>query len=97
MGELFSLVKNKSQISEALDLYIRLRLERSMIVKKRSQDMREMFGMPDGPEQQERDRKLSLGRHIGAPFALDDPGFQSWLWGHDAVLEARELWEHSIK
>ena len=67
-----------------------------MIVKHRSQDMRDMFGMADGPAQHERDRKLSLGKHQGSPFALDNPVFQKWLWGHNAILEARESSKSSM-
>ena len=96
LGELFSHLDRKSQIPGLLDVYQRLRLERSMTVKHRSQDMRDMFGMADGPAQRDRDRKLALGKHQGSPFALDDPAFQEWLWGHDAVLEARKGWESSF-
>lgn len=55
-----------------------------------------MFGMADGPAQHERDRRLSLGKHEGSPFALDDPVFRILLWGHDAILEAREGWKSSL-
>lgn len=68
-----------------------------MLIKQRSQAMRGMFGMLDGPAQQERDRMLAMGRQKDAPFALDDPDFQSWLWGYNATTEARSLGQTHLK
>lgn len=50
--------------------------------------MREVFGMPDGIAQQERDAQIAMDPHEGCPIALADPMFQKWLWGYNAVEDA---------
>ena len=56
--------------------------------------MRDVFGLPDGALQEQRDKQIFEGPDfVGSPIALADPVFQKWLWGYDAREEAQKVWE----
>ena len=88
LGSLFSHVKENDQIPALLTTYQQIRMSRSVKVLRRSAAMREVFGMPDGIAQQERDAQTAMGPHEGCPIALADPVFQKWLWGYNATEDA---------
>lgn len=88
LGSLFSHVKDREQIPGLLTKFQQIRMSRSMKVLRRSAAMREVFGMPDGIAQHERDAQIAMDPHEGCPIALADPVFQKWLWGYNAVEDA---------
>ena len=48
--------------------------------------------MPDGVEQQERDRLLlRKDSSERSPVSLLDPAFREWLWGYNALKEATKV------
>lgn len=88
LKSLFSHVKDREQIPGLLTKFQQIRMRRSMKVLRRSAAMREVFGMPDGIVQQERDAQIAKDPHEGYPIALADPVFQKWLWGYNAIEDA---------
>ncbi len=51
---------------------------------------RESFHMPDGPEQEARDRILKGPIQAPYPSRWSCPKVQSWLYGYDAFQEVEE-------
>ena len=90
VGSLFSHVKNREQIPDLMTQFQQIRMSRSMEVLRRSAAMREVFGMPDGIAQQERDAQIAMDPYEGCPITLADPVFQKWLWGYNAIEDANE-------
>ena len=90
LGSLFSYVKTREQIPNLMAQFQQIRMSRSMEVLRRSAAMREVFGMPDGIAQQERDAQIAMDPHEGCPIALADPVFQKWLWGYNAIKDASQ-------
>ena len=90
LGSLFSYVKNSEQIPNLITQFHQIRMSRSMEVLRKSAAMREVFGMPDGITQQERDAQIAMDPHEGCPIALADPVFQKWLWGYNAIEDANQ-------
>ena len=88
LGSLFSHVKDREQIPGLLTRFQQIRMSRSMEVLRRSASMREVFGMPDGIAQQERDAQITRDPYEGCPIALADPVFQKWLWSYNAIEDA---------
>ncbi|KAI1813756.1 FAD binding domain-containing protein [Poronia punctata] len=86
--------QNKQQIRTALDIYQRLRKERTGHVIRATLKTGELWQMPDGPVKDERDRQfLHETPTVGYPNPLADPFFQEWLWGFDATKTANAAWE----
>ncbi|KAJ9608058.1 hypothetical protein H2200_007046 [Cladophialophora chaetospira] len=92
LGRLLSHVKTKHQLPWAIELYESLRKSRSEKIVRETFHQRDAFHMPDGPEQQERDRLFAS--QLGAPVSQKFPSrwtcpeVQPWLYGYDAYLEA---------
>ncbi len=88
------MVEDVSQIPEALSVYERLRKPRVAEVIDRTKGQKYVYGLSDGPLQESRDKQLAAAVPVdGCPNALDDPTFQKWLWGYDAILDARQAWD----
>ncbi|OQU96450.1 FAD binding domain-containing protein [Cladophialophora immunda] len=94
LGRLLSHVGSKEQLSWAITLYERLRKPRSERIARETFHQREAFHMPDGPEQQARDKlfESQLGQEISGKFPSrwTCPEVQPWLYGYDAYREADE-------
>jgi salicylate hydroxylase len=69
-----------SDVAAALKRYEALRVERATRVQRMSGERREHHHMPDGPEQEERDRELG---------EQDPLGHNDWLYGHDVESHFR--------
>ncbi|KAF3766666.1 hypothetical protein M406DRAFT_15900, partial [Cryphonectria parasitica EP155] len=93
LGAIFARVSDKMQIPHALEVFEELRKPRANEVKSHTLARKEMYGLHDGPEQEERDGKLALGSVKGCPDELADPDFQKWLWGYDAAADGARAWE----
>jgi salicylate hydroxylase len=80
LGECLAGVR-PADAARALQRYQLLRMARATEVQRRSHEASDDEHLPDGPEQQLRDKQ----------FALRDPlGHYSWLYEHDAVAHAAQ-------
>ena len=53
-----------------------------------------MYEMVDGPRQEARDKQFAEPGN--SPDCLENPEFQSWLWGYDAVSDAKRGWNEYL-
>ena len=98
LGALFSKITHKSQLADLLLIYETLRKSRTTRVVKGSTDARDIFHMPDGDRQRERDRQLTQHEPFeGYPNRWADPVFQKFLFGYDAYKEVDQAWERYQK
>ncbi len=82
-----------------LVIYEALRKSRTTRIVKAASLGRHVLHLPDGPQQEERDRRLledaepsdGLPRH---PWA--DPAMQEYLFGYDALEEVDRAWERYL-
>ena len=73
-----------ASVTEALKRYEFLRLPRTSRLQAMSRQNKANFHLPDGPDQQERDRRMSSGATDWAAGSL------AWLYDHDAgIIENR--------
>ncbi|KAL6714819.1 hypothetical protein ACLMJK_007079 [Lecanora helva] len=94
LGALMSRIEDRSQISDIITIYERLRKDRTTRVVKGSTALRDIFHMVDGERQQERDRQLTEQEPFeGYPNPWADPVFQEWLFGYDAFAEVDKAWK----
>lgn len=81
----------KSQLPATLQLFQKLRKERGEGIVRETFKQRRDFHMRNGPEQEERDRKMKsmLGQELRGPFPSrwTCPEVQPWLYGYDAFNE----------
>ena len=84
LSYLLSSATHPSQIPELLYLNNSLRQPRVRRIIEASKRAGEMWMLPDGPLQVERDRVFLEKKGEGYPNMLEDPEFQEWLWGVDA-------------
>ena len=93
LGHLFARVSSPSQLPSVLLLYEALRKSRTTAIVKGSTALRDVFHMPDGPDQRERDRILREDRPgDGFPNRWRDPGFQKFMFGYDGEREVESIW-----
>ncbi|KAI1819659.1 FAD binding domain-containing protein [Xylaria intraflava] len=94
LAHLLGKARGQGEVNEALGIYQRLRKERTGHVIRATLRTGEIWQMPDGPLQEERDRQfLHETPTVGYPNPLADPFFQEWLWGFDSTKTANEAWE----
>ncbi|KAF2756619.1 FAD/NAD(P)-binding domain-containing protein [Pseudovirgaria hyperparasitica] len=87
------------EVRRALALFERERRPRTRFVGRMTDKMGAIWTLPDGKEQEDRDRTYRreggvgvTGRETcGFPNALQDPGFQGWLYSFDGRVEAERL------
>ena len=91
---LLSKATQSTQIPNLLQLYHSIREPRVAQVVRASKKTGEIWTMPDGPLQTERDRQFrtEIPPSIGYPNPLEDPFLQSWLWGFDVKKAAEAAW-----
>ncbi|KAL8733310.1 MAG: hypothetical protein Q9166_002134 [cf. Caloplaca sp. 2 TL-2023] len=93
LGHLFSHLSHDSQLPSLLHTYESLRKSRTTTIVNGSTALRDIFHMPDGPEQRERDRVLREEEPCeGYPNRWADPVFREWLFGYDALKEVERAW-----
>ena len=98
LGKLLEKLKSKSQIPELVEIYERIRKPRTTAVIKGSMDMCDIFNLPDGERQQERDRLMaSPNPSKGNPNRWADPTFQKFLFDYDARKEVDRAWEEHVR
>lgn len=85
---------HRDNLRPLLDAYEQLRKARSTVVVRGSTALQNVFHMPDGAAQRERDRVLLEDRPTeGFPNRWRDPVFQPFLFGYDAYAEADRAWK----
>ncbi|KAL2114410.1 hypothetical protein VUR80DRAFT_8100 [Thermomyces stellatus] len=95
LGLLLGHLRSKDQLPKALQMYQQLRKTRGDAVVKETFKQRDSFHMPDGPEQEARDKIFEAhrrGEPIQPPFPSrwSCPEVQAWLYGYDAFKEVEE-------
>jgi salicylate hydroxylase len=92
LGRLLECLDSKDHLRQRIKLYEQLRKARSEAIVRETFHQRDAFHMPDGPEQEERDRVFSsqLGKEITCKFPSrwTCAEVQPWLYGYDAHKEA---------
>jgi salicylate hydroxylase len=85
LGVLFSNITNKTQISEILLKYEKIRAPRTEYLSHRSLSMKEIFAMKDGDAQRNRDIQLLQNEPMeGFPNPFSDPVLSKAMWEYDA-------------
>jgi salicylate hydroxylase len=74
------LLQRGEDLTAALQRYERLRLPRTARIQSMSRTNKTRFHLPDGPEQEERDRQMATG---STDFSLSAI---AWIYGHDAAV-----------
>lgn len=94
LAECLDHVHDESQIPELTAHFQNIRLDRCYLILDGARNNGAIWHLADGPEQQERDKKMALGpqkRTIdgndGNPNKWSDPKFQPWMFGYDASSE----------
>lgn len=97
LTEVFGNIESKDQIHDALKIFENVRKSRTTRIVKESTNCQNVYHLPDGPQQEERDRICALEPTVGCPNRWADPVFQKYLFGYDAFQEASNAWEHYKK
>jgi len=96
LGAIFSRLKDKSQIPQALQVFEKLRIPRVAEVRNRTMQQKALYSL-DGEAKAQRDAKLAQGVVPGSPSGWNDLPFQRWLWGHDATTEGELAWLNTVR
>nr|ANB32222.1 4-hydroxybenzoate decarboxylase [Boreostereum vibrans] len=100
LGTLFAHATHPSLVPDVLTIYEQIRKSRTTRVVRGSTKQRDIFHMPDGPRQRERDRQLLTyadNLFEGYPNQWADPVFQPWLYGYNAFEEAEKAWQKYLR
>ncbi|KAI9683796.1 MAG: hypothetical protein M1822_005986 [Bathelium mastoideum] len=95
LGYLLSQATSEADILPTLHLYESRRKPRTDLASRVTQKMGQVWLLPDGPLQAERDRLFRTENPplAGYPNALEDPFFQEWLYVFDGKSQAEEEWK----
>jgi len=95
LSYLLARAENAAQIPDLLRLYDYVRRPRTHHVMRASKRTSEIWQLPDGPLQVDRDRQFveDVPPSVGYPNMLDDPIFQEWLFRFDAAECVQQQWE----
>jgi salicylate hydroxylase len=96
LAECLERAKTTKDISKVLKAFQEIREPRCKLVQEWSVMKGKRATLPDGPEQEERDKKLKSFNawvkakpwdkvHIDELPQLESPNWKAWLIGHDAV------------
>ena len=99
LAECISRATDASMIPEALGAFQEIRKSRCEIIQSGSRGNGDIWHMPDGPGQQQRDRdmmdeiqgvKKDNKPNVQNPNRWSDKSFQPWLFGYDAIKEVSD-------
>ncbi|KAI4197488.1 MAG: hypothetical protein LQ350_005865 [Teloschistes chrysophthalmus] len=95
LGTLLAQCAEVSEVPRVLQVYECHRRLRTDHVRRITQKMEEVWMLPDGPLQLQRDRTFIEQRPPGIsyPNALQDPIFQRWLYSYNGRREAETAWQ----
>lgn len=101
-----SLIESTDEIPSALVAYEAIRKSRGEAIQASASATQKVLHLPDGPEQEERDRKIkestlaatSLANSAGTaekrnPDLWADQQWQDFMWGVDVMKETFERWD----
>jgi salicylate hydroxylase len=98
LGNLFSRLHHKSEISRLLDAYEELRIQRCTEVQKYEPRKVRMLTMLDGPDREARDERLRASCVVDAWAHMDEKMFKQ-VWGeelgyftYDAAEQVDDWW-----
>jgi hypothetical protein len=91
LTELIRQKPSRAEMPALLATYTAMRLPRVRKAREQSQAMRYSCQLPDGVEQQERDRRFKEEHPplVGFPNPWADPAWQKLIWGYDIK---RQMW-----
>lgn len=91
LSHLLTEARTASDIPHLLRVYDSVRRPRTTLVIRASKRTGEVWQLPDGSLQVDRDRQFleDVPPGVGYPNMLDDPVFQQWLFGFDAGESVR--------
>ncbi|KAF2008783.1 FAD/NAD(P)-binding domain-containing protein [Aaosphaeria arxii CBS 175.79] len=92
LGSLLSRATSREDLFKTLQIYENLRKSRSSSLQKGSMRQRQYNHLPDGSEQQHRDRLMNeqMAEPLpGYPFYWLDPAQQSFVYGYDVYEEIK--------
>lgn len=93
LGGLLGKLEDRSQLGSLLATYESLRKKRTTRIVQESTRQRDVFHLPDGKEQEDRDRiMLADERKPGFPNKWRDPEMQKFLFAYDAFAEVEAAW-----
>ncbi|KAL2822285.1 hypothetical protein BDW59DRAFT_173932 [Aspergillus cavernicola] len=93
LGVLLSEITSKEEIPLALQAYEKSRKERAETVQQSGSMNRITLHLPDGPEQEARDKQFQASLKGGSnPDKWSDRQMQEFLWGWDAEEVALQTW-----
>ncbi|KAJ9298539.1 hypothetical protein DTO271G3_3506 [Paecilomyces variotii] len=93
LGECLSRIKSKSDLQLALDVYEACRKKRTSRIVERGNLQQYLYHLPDGPEQEERDRIIRMNpTPPGDPLVWRDPELSPWLLGYDHIKDVDMRW-----
>jgi len=107
LGNLLSKVSSRDELKPLLRGFFDLRHPRTSMVQSSARLNQKIFHLPDGPEQEERDRKMRAAMQTeleaiekgserllweGSPNQLADRAKNIELYGYDADREAEQWW-----
>lgn len=96
LAECLDRVQDTSQIPQLMKMFQDLRLDRCYLILDGARNNGNIWHLPDGPAQVERDRNMAMGPRKGDqakaedggnPNKWSDPKFQPWMFGYDARVE----------
>lgn len=94
LGYILAALHSRSQLPEAMNVYQHIRKTRGEAIVKETFAQRDDIHLPDGPEQQARDKLMlsKLGKEIDCKFPSrwQCPEVQPWLFGYDAKKATEE-------
>ena len=97
LGKLFEKLENKAQIPDLVETYEKIRKPRTTAMIRGSMDMCDVFNLPDGDQQRERDQKMTDPEtSIGNPNRWADSTFQRFLFDYDAGIEVDKAWQKQL-
>lgn len=97
LAHLLGKAQYQKQVKDCLDVYQRLRKDRTGHVTRAALKMGAIWQLPNGPLKEERDRIFRCETPTaGYPNLLADPFLQIWLWGYDAPQAADVAWERHL-
>jgi salicylate hydroxylase len=93
LGRLLSLTHSKADLPLALQAYQTCRRQRVARIVERSNLQQHLYHLHDGPEQEERDKRLQeVPTRPGEVLGWRDPELAPWLLQYDAYRDAEKHW-----
>ncbi|KKA17853.1 hypothetical protein T310_8210 [Rasamsonia emersonii CBS 393.64] len=98
LGECLARIHKKSDLKFALTVYEACRKKRTSRIVERGNLQQYLYHLPDGPEQEERDRIMRMNpTPPGDPLVWRDPELSPWLLGYNHLADVDVHWSEEQK